>query len=103
MRDITCFSANFLAQFENDYNNVLKFNGLMMDAAHSVYSQYSKEETDVIIRNQCDRILGINFKQIPGMFGLIFRCAFNMDSLYGAIWGSTIMWGVKRGIYSNEA
>lgn len=48
-------------------------------------------------------ILGINFKQIPGMFGLIFRCAFNMDSLYGAIWGSTIMWGVKRGIYSNEA
>ena len=54
MRDITCFSANFLAQFENDYNNVLKFNGLMMDAAHSVYSQYSKEETDVIIRNQCD-------------------------------------------------
>lgn len=48
-------------------------------------------------------ILGINFKQIPSMFGLIFRCAFNMDSLYGAIWGSTIMWGVKRGIYSNEA
>ena len=37
------------------------------------------------------------------MLGLIFRCAFNMDSVYGAIWGSTIMWGVKRGIYSNEA
>lgn len=48
-------------------------------------------------------ILGINFKSIPNMFGLIFRCAFNMDSVYGAIWGSTIMWGVKRGIYSNEA
>ena len=48
-------------------------------------------------------ILGINFKSIPSMFGLIFRCAFNMDSVYGAIWGSTIMWGVKRGIYSNEA
>ena len=67
MRDITCFSANFLAQFKNDYNNVLKFNGLMMDAAHSVYSQYSKEETDVIIRNQCDRILGINFKEATSM------------------------------------
>lgn len=48
-------------------------------------------------------ILGINFKSIPSMLGLIFRCAFNMDSVYGAIWGSTIMWGVKRGIYSNEA
>ena len=67
MRDITCFSANFLAQFKNDYNNVLKFNGLMMDTAHSVYSQYSKEETDVIIRNQCDRILGINFKEATSM------------------------------------
>lgn len=48
-------------------------------------------------------ILGINFKQIPEMFGLIFKGAFHMDSLYGAIWGSTVMWGVKRGIYSNEA
>ena len=44
MRDITCFSANFLAQFENDYNNVLKFNGLMMDAAHSVYSDVYKRQ-----------------------------------------------------------
>ncbi|MEE0742251.1 MAG: alanine/glycine:cation symporter family protein [Emergencia sp.] len=48
-------------------------------------------------------ILAINFKQIPEMFGLIFKGAFKMDSLYGAIWGSTVMWGVKRGIYSNEA
>lgn len=48
-------------------------------------------------------ILGINFKSIPTMFGLIFSCAFNMNSVYGAIWGSTVMWGVKRGIYSNEA
>ena len=48
-------------------------------------------------------ILGINFKQIPHMFGLIFGCAFHMNALYGGIFGSTIMWGVKRGIYSNEA
>lgn len=48
-------------------------------------------------------ILAVNFKQIPSMFGLIFGCAFKMNALYGAIWGSTIMWGVKRGIYSNEA
>ena len=48
-------------------------------------------------------IMAINFKQIPEMFGLIFKGAFHMDSVYGAIWGSTVMWGVKRGIYSNEA
>lgn len=48
-------------------------------------------------------ILCINFKRIPEMFGLIFGCAFNMNAFYGAIWGSAVMWGVKRGIYSNEA
>ena len=35
-------------------------------------------------------ILGINFKQIPSMFGLIFSSAFKMNSVYGAIWGSTV-------------
>lgn len=48
-------------------------------------------------------ILGINFTRIPSMFALIFSCAFKMNAVYGAIWGSTVMWGVKRGIYSNEA
>ncbi len=48
-------------------------------------------------------ILGINAKQIPAMFGLIFRSAFNKEAMFGAIYGSTIMWGVKRGVYSSEA
>lgn len=48
-------------------------------------------------------ILAINFTQIPAMFGLIFSCAFKMNAVYGAIWGQTVAWGVKRGIYSNEA
>lgn len=48
-------------------------------------------------------ILGVNFTRIPEMFKLIFACAFNLNALYGAIWGQTILWGVKRGIYSNEA
>ena len=40
MRDITCFSANTLAKFDNDYNNMLTFNSLMMDASHRVYDKY---------------------------------------------------------------
>ncbi len=48
-------------------------------------------------------ILAVNYDRILPMFGLIFRAAFNQDSFFGAVWGSTIMWGVKRGIYSNEA
>lgn len=48
-------------------------------------------------------ILFVNFAKIPQVFGLIFSCAFNMNSVYGAIFGSAIAWGVKRGIFSNEA
>ncbi|ALG83890.1 alanine/glycine:cation symporter family protein [Gordonia phthalatica] len=45
----------------------------------------------------------INADQIPETFRLIFSSAFGFDAGFGAILGSAIMWGVKRGIYSNEA
>ncbi|MBZ9687518.1 alanine:cation symporter family protein [Clostridium estertheticum] len=48
-------------------------------------------------------ILVINFKNVPAMFGLIFSSAFNLNATFGAIFGTAVMWGVKRGLYSNEA
>lgn len=48
-------------------------------------------------------ILLVNFSTIPYVFGLIFSSAFNMNAAYGAIFGLAISWGVKRGIFSNEA
>ena len=59
MKDITCFSANVLAQFDNKYDNILEFNSLMMDASNGVYEKYSKEDTQTILRNQFDKIMGI--------------------------------------------
>ena len=48
-------------------------------------------------------IIGINFSQIPAVIGLIIKAAFNLDATFGAVVGMAISWGVKRGIYSNEA
>jgi len=48
-------------------------------------------------------ILFVNASRIPEVFGLIFSSAFKMNAVYGAIIGSAIAWGVKRGIFSNEA
>ncbi|GGH64686.1 alanine/glycine:cation symporter family protein [Rothia aerolata] len=48
-------------------------------------------------------IMVVNFSQIPEVFGLIFSSAFNMNAGFGGMMGVAIMWGVKRGIYSNEA
>lgn len=67
MRDITCFSANTVAQFENNYDNMLQFNNVLLDASHGVYTNYTKEETDTIIRAQFDKIMGIDFKNATPM------------------------------------
>lgn len=48
-------------------------------------------------------IIAMNIGELPGVFSLIFRSAFAADSMFGGIVGSAIAWGVKRGIYSNEA
>lgn len=48
-------------------------------------------------------ILLINIKDVPAIFALIFSSAFNLNAAFGAVFGNAIMWGVKRGAYSNEA
>lgn len=48
-------------------------------------------------------ILIIHVSEVPVVFGDMIRSAFGMNEVMGGILGSTIAWGVKRGIYSNEA
>ena len=48
-------------------------------------------------------VLALNIGQIPGMVLLIFKSAFGLEAGYGAVLGLAVQWGVKRGIYSNEA
>ncbi len=52
-------------------------------------------------------ILGIMHDQIPGAFALIFHDAFTGTAATGGFIGSTfimtLVWGVRRGLFSNEA
>jgi AGCS family alanine or glycine:cation symporter len=48
-------------------------------------------------------IVFLNIEKVPGVFSLIIRSAFGADAVFGGIFGMAISWGVKRGIYSNEA
>lgn len=48
-------------------------------------------------------VLGINVTNIPSMFGAIFSNAFDFHAVFGGFAGSCIMYGIKRGLYSNEA
>ncbi|MFE9275163.1 alanine/glycine:cation symporter family protein [Paenibacillus glucanolyticus] len=44
-----------------------------------------------------------NINELPAMISLIFSSAFGANASFGGILGAAISWGVKRGIYSNEA
>lgn len=48
-------------------------------------------------------VLAINYKNIPSMFRMIFTDAFNFKAIFGGFSGSCLMFGIKRGLYSNEA
>ena len=48
-------------------------------------------------------IMVLNADQVPAMFALIMDNAFNPNAAFGGILGLAIQWGVKRGIYANEA
>lgn len=45
----------------------------------------------------------MNFNQIPEMFSQILEGAFNFKAIFGGFAGSTILIGIKRGLFSNEA
>jgi AGCS family alanine or glycine:cation symporter len=47
--------------------------------------------------------LVINAGNIPAMFREIFASAFDFKAIFGGFSGSVFMWGLKRGLYSNEA
>ncbi|NSL54484.1 alanine/glycine:cation symporter family protein [Uliginosibacterium aquaticum] len=48
-------------------------------------------------------VIGLNIEKLPGVLTLIFSSAFGADAAFGAMLGSAIQWGVKRGVFSNEA
>ncbi|WP_424133831.1 alanine/glycine:cation symporter family protein [Schaalia vaccimaxillae] len=45
----------------------------------------------------------INYQAIPSMFNAIFSEAFDFQAIFGGFSGSAMMYGIKRGLYSNEA
>ena len=45
----------------------------------------------------------INIKVLPDVFKQIFANAFDFKAIFGGFSGSCIMYGIKRGLFSNEA
>ncbi len=48
-------------------------------------------------------IIILDIKRLPAMLSLVVTSALGMNAAFGGIVGSAIAWGVKRGIFSNEA
>ena len=48
-------------------------------------------------------IVVLNFKLLPDVFRTIFTEAFDIKAIFGGFSGSCVMYGIKRGLFSNEA
>lgn len=48
-------------------------------------------------------VIILNITKLPEIIRLIFVSAFGVEQAFAGIMGSTIAWGIKRGVYSNEA
>ncbi|NLK58921.1 MAG: alanine:cation symporter family protein [Tissierellia bacterium] len=45
----------------------------------------------------------LNAGNLPTVFGRIFQDAFDFQAIFAGVAGSSMMYGIKRGLYSNEA
>ena len=48
-------------------------------------------------------IVVLNIKSLPDVFVRIFTEAFDIKAIFGGFTGSCVMYGIKRGLFSNEA
>lgn len=48
-------------------------------------------------------VIALNIKELPGVFKTIFSEAFDYKAIFGGFAGSAVMYGIKRGLFSNEA
>ena len=48
-------------------------------------------------------IVVMNITSLPAVFAEIFRGAFDIEAIFGGFGGSCVMYGIKRGLFSNEA
>lgn len=48
-------------------------------------------------------IIFMNITTLPYVFKTIFTQAFNLKAIFGGFGGSCVMYGIKRGLFSNEA
>ena len=48
-------------------------------------------------------IVILNITSLPGIFARIFSDAFDFKAIFGGFSGSCVMYGIKRGLFSNEA
>ncbi len=48
-------------------------------------------------------IIVMNITSLPSVFATIFTEAFDFEAVFGGFSGSCVMYGIKRGLFSNEA
>ncbi len=48
-------------------------------------------------------VIAMNISEVPAAFALIFKSTFGLEQAYGGGMGAALLYGVRRGLFSNEA
>lgn len=67
MKNFMTFNAQLQNAFDNKEENAIAFATLAYNAANNIYEDYSKEDTQKMLRAQFDRILGIDWNRATPM------------------------------------
>ncbi len=96
-KDVTCWifgactAALFLFTIMGGSRRLVKITGFLVPIMGLIYILFAAVA------------LIVNCGSIPSMFARIFENAFNYKAVFGGLSGSVLIWGMKRGLYSNEA
>ncbi len=85
--------------------SVIHFRGRMWKLCGPIMRRICLLGLPPCLMNLCGCLVVIifNIKLLPGVIGQIFSDAFNFKAIFGGVAGSCMMYGIKRGLYSNEA
>ena len=111
------FALSLIATYAGGFNMLCSYN---LQSTFSGYGFYNPELTPWIIGGVVALLTGycvmgglyvlaavvviaMNWRLLPQVFGAIFSGAFDFRAIFGGFTGSAVMYGIKRGLFSNEA
>ena len=94
------FAITLILTYAGGFNMVASYN---LQSTFSGYSFYDPASTPWVIGAILAVLVVMHIQLLPQVLGRIFSEAFDFQAIFAGFTGSAMMYGIKRGLFSNEA